>query len=161
VKELSDLSDRELLLDLRQVEEAVRRARLPDPRPPAPAAATLDESAWGDVSALLAYQRRIVKELRRRRHLGDRLAAAGGLARPETEAHQLDDGASSACEDCIPVVKVARTDNDTIVQVCFHSSGCPALQAMPADERVAYPDPAAVVVHISEDQTRDWPAGEG
>src|SRR4051794_9582251 len=71
MRALSDLSDRELLFELCQAEEALRQIRLPEPRPlPPPTADVPDEAAWEDVGALLAHERRVVRELRRRRHLG-------------------------------------------------------------------------------------------
>jgi hypothetical protein len=78
-----------------------------------------------------------------------------------TEAYEVDEGESAGCKGCVPAIRVGVTDNDVTVEVFFHSSGCASLEAMPAEERVSYPDAAAVVVHLSEDQTRDWPAGEG
>jgi hypothetical protein len=66
-----DLSLRELLYALAQVEDAIRQARLP-PAPTTPAAVDV-ETEWADIGALAAYEQEIVSELRRRRRLANRI----------------------------------------------------------------------------------------
>jgi len=63
---LRDMSYRELLLELCQVEDAIRR--VPRPRHSTSDRSFSDcESAWAVVRTLAAYEMQIVKELRRHR----------------------------------------------------------------------------------------------
>src|SRR4051794_36234359 len=70
---LCNMSIRELIYALSQVEDAIRLARLPEPSTPTAEPSADSASAWDDIGQLAAYEQRIVAELRRRRRLGGRL----------------------------------------------------------------------------------------
>src|SRR5207244_3744770 len=64
---LCNMSIRELIYALSQVEDAIRLARLPEPSTPTAEPSADSASAWDDIGQLAAYEQRIVAELRRRR----------------------------------------------------------------------------------------------
>jgi len=65
VAALRDMSYRELVLELCQVEDAI--SRVPHPQHPTSDQSLFDsESAWAVVTTLAAYEMQIVQELRRR-----------------------------------------------------------------------------------------------
>jgi hypothetical protein len=64
---LHDMSYRELLFQLCQVEDAIRQLRNPQHPSSARAARSDDESALQVAGTLAAYELRIMKEFRRRR----------------------------------------------------------------------------------------------
>jgi hypothetical protein len=74
--QLREMTERELISELAEVEVAIRTARTPAPVPGSlPPGMTAD--GWEDLAVLVSREHRIVSELRHRRETGGTPARAG------------------------------------------------------------------------------------